>query len=74
VLSDPKQAIPPYDAVVLVPSARANDQLLMSALRPMIDAIDIDKMRQANLQVDRTENKQSPAAAATWLSHEAQID
>jgi osmoprotectant transport system permease protein len=74
VLADPKQAIPPYDAVLLVPAARARDELLMAALRPLVDAIDIDHMRQANLQVDRSDNKQSPAAAAAWLARVANID
>jgi osmoprotectant transport system permease protein len=74
LLSDPKQAIPPYDAVLLVPAARAQDPLLLAALRPLIDAIDIEHMRQANLQVDRSDNKQSPAAAAAWLAQAAHID
>jgi osmoprotectant transport system permease protein len=74
VLSDPKQAIPPYDAVLLVPSSRAHDARLIETLRPLVDAIDIENMRQANLQVDRSENKQSPAAAAAWLARAAHIE
>ncbi|HET8934238.1 MAG TPA: ABC transporter permease/substrate-binding protein [Polyangiales bacterium] len=74
VLSDPKQAIPPYDAVLLVPEARARDPLLLSALKPLVDSIDIELMRKANLQVDRSENKQSPNAAAAWLARAAHID
>lgn len=74
VLSDPKQAIPPYDAVLLVPEARARDPLLLSALQPLVDAIDIEHMRKANLQVDRSDDKQSPAAAAAWLAQAAHID
>ena len=74
VLEDPKQAIPPYDAVLLIPGSRADDQLLQSALHPLVDAIDIEHMRKANLQVDRSEDKQSPTAAATWLAHAIEID
>lgn len=74
VLSDPKQAIPPYDAVLLVPEARAHDPLLQAALKPLVDNIDIELMRQANLRVDRSENKQSPTAAAAWLARAAHIE
>jgi osmoprotectant transport system permease protein len=74
VLDDPKHAIPPYDAVLLIPASRAGDQRLLSALSPLVDAIDIDNMRQANLQVDRSDNKQSPGAAAAWLARAAHID
>jgi osmoprotectant transport system permease protein len=34
VLSDPKGAIPPYDAVILISPKRANDRRLIDALRP----------------------------------------
>jgi osmoprotectant transport system permease protein len=74
VLSDPKQAIPPYDAVLLIPASRAHDDLLLGALRPLIDSIDIEHMRQANLQVDRADDKQTPAVAAQWLARSLHID
>jgi osmoprotectant transport system permease protein len=74
VLDDPKQAIPPYDAVLLIPESRAGDPLLLGALRPLIDAIDIEQMRNANLQVDRSEDKQSPAAAADWLARAIRVE
>lgn len=67
ILDDPKQAIPPYDAVLLVSPRRANDRALLAALRPLVGAIDIALMQQANLRADRTENKETPAAAARWL-------
>ena len=50
VLDDPKHAIPPYDAVVLVSPKRANDAKLADALRPIIGAIDVTLMREANLR------------------------
>ena len=42
VLDDPKHAIPPYDAILLVSPQRANDQALLDALRPLVGAIDVD--------------------------------
>ena len=71
VLDDPQQAIPPYDAVLLLPEKRRDDGLLVSALSPLLGAIHIEHMRRANLLVDRSEDKQSPAAAAAWLSQVA---
>jgi osmoprotectant transport system permease protein len=68
VLADPRQAILPYDAIVLLAPSRAADATLQQALRPMIGAIPIDAMRKANLMVDRDADKFSPAAAARWLA------
>lgn len=68
VLADPRQAILPYDAIVLLAPSRAGDATLQQALRPMIGAIPIDAMRKANLMVDRDVDKFSPAAAARWLA------
>lgn len=67
VLEDPKAAIPPYDAIVLVSPRRAGDEALTGALQPLIGAVDIALMRQANERTDRTEHKESPDAAARWL-------
>jgi osmoprotectant transport system permease protein len=52
VLEDPRQAFPPYDAVLLLsPAARARPGLI-EALQPLLGQIDDDAMRQANMQVD----------------------
>lgn len=67
VLEDPKNVIPPYDAVVLFGPTIANRQDLVDALRPLLGAIRIDLMRQANYKVDRDENKQTVEQAARWL-------
>jgi osmoprotectant transport system permease protein len=64
ILEDPKHAIPPYDAVLLVAPQRANDAMLLDALRPLVDAIDVSKMRAANL---RASSGVSPAEAARAL-------
>ena len=63
VLDDPRHALPPYDAVVLVSPKRANDQRLLGALKPLIGKIDVAAMRAANLSVDRDTDKASPAAS-----------
>lgn len=68
VLADPKGAIPPYDAVILITPKRAGDKRLIRALTPLIGAITPQAMRQANYSVDRDEDKLSPDAAAETLN------
>ena len=68
VLTDPRGAIPRYDAILLVGSARARDARFVDALRPLLGAIPVEAMRQANYRVDRAEDKRSPADAAAWLA------
>lgn len=68
VLKDPKGAIPGYDAILLVAPARAADHRFQAALQPLIGAISVERMRQANYLVDRDHDKQSPDAAARWLA------
>jgi osmoprotectant transport system permease protein len=52
VLEDPLQALPPYDAILLLsPDARSREGLL-TVLRLLIDAIDDADMRTANKLVD----------------------
>ena len=67
VLGDPKQKIPPYDAIVLISPKRAHDTALLSALRPLIGAIPVTLMREANYLVDRPDDGLTPQAAAQWL-------
>ena len=67
VLSDPRHALPPYDAVVLISPKRAGDARLLGALRPLIGKISVDAMRAANLTVDRDQDKATPAQAAKAL-------
>ena len=67
VLDDPAQAIPPYDAVLLVSPQRSNDAALASALRPLIEAVSIEAMREANLMASRDTNQSPPSEAAAWL-------
>jgi len=67
VLSDPKGAIPGYDAILLLAPRRAGDARFQAALRPLIGAIPVEKMREANYLVDRDTDKASPDEAARWL-------
>jgi osmoprotectant transport system permease protein len=66
-LGDPKGALPSYEAVLLVSPKRARDAQFVAALRPLLGAIPIERMRQANLMVDRDVDKASPQDAARWL-------
>ena len=68
VLDDPKHAIPPYDAIVLVSPKRADDRQFMAALQPLIGKIDIATMREANLRAASNDSSSSPDAVARWLA------
>jgi osmoprotectant transport system permease protein len=68
VLTDPKHAIPSYDAVILITPKRANDPVLARALTPLIGKISVERMREANFMVDRDANKVSPKDAARFLA------
>jgi osmoprotectant transport system permease protein len=66
-LADPRGALPSYEAVLLLPPRRAHDHAFIATLQPLIGSIPIDRMRQANLMVDRDRDKRTPAEAARWL-------
>lgn len=68
LLTDPKGALPPYDAVILVSPKRAGDRRLIDALKPLGGAIDVKAMQAANYAVDRDTGKKSPAEAAAMLA------
>lgn len=67
VLSDPKSAIPGYDAILLLAPRVANDARMAAALRPLVGAISVSLMREANYRVDRGSAKETPDQAARWL-------
>jgi osmoprotectant transport system permease protein len=67
VLEDPRGAILPYDAVILVAARRARDPLLRRALAPLVGALNVEIVREANYRVDRDDAKETPEAAARWL-------
>jgi len=67
VLGDPKQAIPRYDAILLVSPRHAGDARFLAALKPLVGAIPVERMREANYMVDRDAAKATPEQAAAWL-------
>lgn len=68
VLTDPRGALPPYDAVILISPRRTGDRRLLEALRPLVGAIPVEAIREANFSVDRDQDKATPAEAAEALS------
>ncbi len=70
-LIDPRRALPSYDALLLVAPRRANDARFTGALASLIGAIPVERMRQANLMVDRDADKRTPDEAARWLDPDA---
>lgn len=68
VLTDPRGAIPSYDALLLLGPKAALDAKLVAVLRPLIGAIPVGKMQEANFMVDRASDKKTPDEAARWLA------
>jgi len=66
VLDDPKHVFPPYDAILLVSPKRAHDAKLIAALKPLVGAIDVKVMREANLR--GAQGDTTPDAVARWLA------
>jgi len=73
VLTDPRGAIPSYDALLLIGPRAARDAKLVAILRPLIGAISVSAMQKANFTVDRTTDKASPDEAARWLAKAIQV-
>ncbi len=64
LLTDPRGALPAYDALLLVGPRRPD---LTARLAGLEGKIPVEAMREANWQVDRDTGKQTPAQAARWL-------
>lgn len=73
VLEDDAEAIPPYDAVLLIAPTRAHDEAFLAALRPLVGAVRVEDMREASFMVDRETDKSSVREAAAALAREAGI-
>ncbi|QYJ07515.1 ABC transporter permease/substrate-binding protein [Qipengyuania flava] len=73
ILEDPEGAFPNYDAIVLVAPETSADEALLGALQPLVGAIDVEAMREANFSVDREEDKLSFDEAARRLAERAGI-
>lgn len=67
ILADPKHALPPYDAILLVSASHAADVKLIAALKPLVGAIDLGTMQRANLMADRNVDKRAPEDIARVL-------
>ncbi|WP_114951060.1 ABC transporter permease/substrate-binding protein [Sphingosinicella terrae] len=67
LLADPRRALPSYEALVLVSPGRAGDSRFAEALAPLIGRIQVERMRRANLLVDRDSDKRTPLEAACLL-------
>ena len=68
VLSDPRHALPGYDALLMIAPERSDDARFRDALRALVGRISVEDMRAANLMVDRDRDKATPEAAARWLA------
>lgn len=66
VLDDPRHAIPPYDAILLLSPRRAGDAKLIAALTPLIDAIPVATIRAANARAASGDT--SADEVARWLA------
>ena len=69
VLEDPREALPSYDAMLMMSPRIAENEDIAAALEPLIGAISVEVMREANYAVDREgEGKLSPKEAAGELA------
>ena len=64
-LRDPRQALPPYDAVLLLSPAASKRKGIRPAMESLVGAIDDALMREANRQVDQS--GVSPDSAARFM-------
>jgi len=72
VLEDPAGALPSYDALLMLSPRIAGDAGVVAALQPLIGAIRVEAMREANLAVDREDAKKlTPRQAAAQLARKA---
>lgn len=68
ILTDPKGALPPYDAVILLSPKKRDDPRLRRALAGLVGSIGVTRMQQANYSVDRDTDKKTPGQAARALA------
>lgn len=67
--ADPKEALPPYDAILLVSASHASDTKLIAALTPLLGSLDLKSMQRANLMADRDVDKRTPEEIASMLDN-----
>jgi osmoprotectant transport system permease protein len=70
VLADPANALPSYDAMLMLSPRIGRDAGVVAALQPLIGAISVEAMREANYAVDREDaSKLTPKQAAEGLAN-----
>ena len=74
VLDDPKEALPPYDAVILLSPQVADHPGVAEALENLTGAIDVETMRKVNYMVDREQDKLTVKQAAERLRQALAVD
>jgi len=74
ILKDPREALPSYDAMLMLSPRISQDENVIAALQPLIGAISVEAMREANYAVDRVdEDKISAGQAAQELAEKIGI-
>lgn len=68
VLADPKQAFPPYDAILLASPEAAKDPALIDALSGLANKIDDDLMRETNRAVEVDGETPESSARNLWAT------
>ncbi|MEO1047242.1 MAG: ABC transporter permease/substrate-binding protein [Pseudomonadota bacterium] len=69
LLDDPREALPSYDAMLMLSPRIGDNPQVIAALEPLIGAIDVQTMQETNFSVDREDdNKVSPETAARQLA------
>jgi osmoprotectant transport system permease protein len=66
LLRDPEGALPPYDAVLLLSPEAARRPAVVEALRPLVGAVSLEAMQQAQLHVDMDKWPARRAARALY--------
>jgi len=69
LLEDPLGALPSYDAMLMLSPRIGGNQAVVAALQPLLGAINVEAMREANYAVDREDDRKvSPKRAAEELA------
>ena len=69
LLADPRGALPSYDAMLMLSPRLSQDEDIIATLKPLIGALSVEMMQEANYSVDREdEAKVTPATAARRLA------
>ncbi|MEO0689885.1 MAG: ABC transporter permease/substrate-binding protein [Pseudomonadota bacterium] len=74
LLDDPREALPSYDAMLMLSPRIGDNPQVIAALEPLIGAIGVQTMQETNFSVDREdENKVSPETAARQLAEKISL-